>query len=162
MKIKNKKDFGLGVFSIIAAAIIVWLSMQLEATAYEGDPGPRMFPIMGATIIAICGIGLIIKQDPQEHVFLTPKQWLAAGKIFLIYILMVFVLYLFGYIVTAPVITFILTLVLSKLSMPDASIKKRVRSSLIYAIVAGGLVYVAYVIGLQAALPDGIVWEIFK
>lgn len=162
MKIKNKKDFGLGVFSVIASAVIVWLSMQLKATSYEGDPGPRMFPLMGAAVMGVCGLVLLIKQDGEEKTFLTPRQWRDAGTIFLIYIAMVVLLYLFGFIVAVPVILFVLTFVLSKLSMADASVKKRLISSLIYAIVAGALIYVAYVIGLQAALPKGIIWKLLK
>ena len=162
MKIKNKKDLGLGVFSIIASAVIIWLSMQLKATNYEGDPGPRMFPIMGAVIMAICGIALIVKPDPAGGRFLTPSQWKSAGKIFLIYIAMVVLLYLFGFIVAVPVILFILTYVLSSLSMADASKKKRLVTSLVYAIIAGALIYVAYVIGLKASLPTGLVWKLLK
>lgn len=162
MKIKNKKDFGLGVFSIIASAVIIYLSMQLKATNYEGDPGPRMFPIMGAVLMAICGIALIVKPDPAGPRFLTPRQWKSAGKIFLIYIAMVVILYLFGFIVAVPVILFVLTYVLSSLSMADASKKKRLFTSLFYAIVAGALIYVAYVIGLKASLPTGLVWKLLK
>ena len=112
--------------------------------------------------MGICGLVLLIKQDGEEKSFLTPRQWRSAGTIFLIYIAMIVLLYLFGFIVAVPVILFVLTFVLSKLSMADASVKKRLISSLIYAIIVGALIYVAYVIGLKAALPKGIVWKLLK
>lgn len=162
MRIKNKKDFWLGVFSILLAGVITWLSLQLKQTGYEGDPGPKMFPLIGAVIIAICGIALIVKPDAPTGPFMTGRQWLAAGKIFLIYILMVALLYFFGFVVTVPVIMFILTYVLSSLSMADKSKKKRLLTSLIYGVIAGGIVYAVYVLGLRANLPKGLVWTLLK
>ena len=69
MKIKNKKELGLGAFCIVFAAIIAYLSMQLKATGYEGDPGPKMFPLIGSVIMAVCGIALIIA--PEKHLDIT-------------------------------------------------------------------------------------------
>lgn len=162
MNIKNKKDFGLGIFSILLAGVITWLSLQLKQTGYEGDPGPKMFPLIGAAVMAICGIALIVKPDAPTGAFLSPKQWLAAGKIFLIYILMVALLYFFGFMVAVPVVMFILTYVLSSLSMTDATKKKRLITSLIYGVAGGGLVYAAYVLGLRANLPKGLIWTLLK
>ena len=161
MKIKNKKDFGLGIFCILAAALIVYLSMQLKATNYEGDPGPRMFPIVGSVIMAICGILLVIKPDPAAGAFMTKTQWFSAGKMFCVYLLTVALFLFLGFTITIPIILFILSYMLSKLSAKDISPKKRLISSLIFAVVGGALVYLAYVVGLQASLPEGLLFELF-
>ena len=50
----------------------------------------------------------------------------------------------------------------AKVSAPDMPRKKRIIKILIFAIVAGALIYAAYILGLQARLPKGIIWKLFK
>ena len=125
MKIKNKKDFGLGVFCIVFALLIIYLSLQLKATAYKGDPGPKMFPIIGSVIMAICGIALIIAPEKQEKRFLTWAQWKAAFGLFGMYVGLALLLWLFGFMVAVPVALFIITLMLSKLSVKGGEVKEK-------------------------------------
>ena len=99
MKIKNKKDLGLGAFCIVFAAIIAYLSMQLKATGYEGDPGPKMFPLIGSVIMAVCGIALIIAPEKEAKVFLTKEQWKAAFGLFGMYVGFALMFWLFGFII---------------------------------------------------------------
>ena len=162
MKIKNKKDFGLGVVTLLVAVWVAYMSMQLKASAYEGDPGPRMFPMIGSVIMAICGIALIIKQGEPGRAFLTAAQWKAAGKLFAVYVLFVLLFWAFGFIVAVPVILFIVTFMLSGLSAKDKSIKQRLIMSLIFAVIGGTALYLAYVVGLDAKMPKGIVFKLLK
>ena len=77
MKIKNKKDFGLGIFGILFSAWIVWYSTSFLGDArYEGDPGPKLFPIIGAVIMFICSVVILIKPDPASKQFLSKKRFL--------------------------------------------------------------------------------------
>ena len=162
MKIKNKKDFGLGVFCVLLAVWIAYLTMQLKPSMYEGDPGPRMFPMIGSVVIALCGIALIIKQGEPGRAFLSAAQWKAAGKLFAVYILFVLLFWAFGFVVAVPLILFIVTFMLSGLSAKDKTIKQRVIMSLIFAIVGGAALYLAYVIGLDAKMPKGVVFKLLK
>ena len=162
MKIKNKKDFGLGVVTLLVAVWVAYMSMQLKASAYEGDPGPRMFPMIGSVIMAICGIVLIIKQGEPGRAFLTAAQWKAAGKLFAVYVLFVLLFWAFGFIVAVPAILFIVTFMLSGLSAKDKSIKQRLIMSLIFAVIGGAALYLAYVVGLDAKMPMGIVFKLLK
>lgn len=158
--VKNKKDFGLGVASVLIAAIITYLSMQLRSTGYQGDPGSRMFPLIGAALMFICGLALIIRPSKETGVFLTPKQWKSAFIMFGVYLVATLLLYLVGFTVTVPIIFFCLTFMMSKLSLKDISLKKRVVKALIFAILAGAGVYVAYVVALGAALPKGLLFKL--
>ena len=162
MKIKNKKDFGLGVVTLLVAVWVAYMSMQLKVSAYEGDPGPRMFPMIGSVIMAICGIALIIKQGEPGRAFLTAAQWKAAGKLFAVYVLFVLLFWAFGFIVAVPAILFIVTFMLSGLSAKDKSIKQRLIMSLIFAVIGGAALYLAYVVGLDAQMPKGIVFKLLK
>ena len=195
MKIKNKKDFGLGVFCILFAALITYLSLHLKATAYKGDPGPKMFPLIGAVIMAVCGIALILAPEKEEKRFLTWTQWKAAFGLFGMYVGLALMLWLFGFKIAVPVVLFIVTLMLSKLSVKDAAGKTRAKSSngftraaaraakaiygffgklgiknetvqrrvlisLIYGIVGGVVLYLAYVVGLKTQMPEGLLFEL--
>lgn len=162
MKIKNKKDFGLGVFCILLAAFITYMSMGLKATGYEGDPGPKMFPMIGAVIIAICGIGVIVAPEKQEKKFLTKEQWKATGKLFGMYVVFAILFWLFGFLVAVPIELFIVTYMLSSLSMQNASKKKRLLVSLIYGIVGGLVLYLIYVVALKASMPKALILKLFK
>ena len=51
---------------------------------------------------------------------------------------------------------------LSKVSVPDMPMKKRIIKILIFAVIAGAVIYAAYILGLQARLPKGIIWKLFK
>ena len=162
MKIKNKKDLGLGVFCILFAALIIYLSLQLKATGYEGDPGPKMFPIIGSVIMAVCGIALIIAPEKNQKVFLTKEQWKAAGGLFAMYVLFAVLLWLLGFMFAVPIMLFIVTFLLSKLSVKDSTVKHRLLISLIYGVVGGAVLYLAYVKGLKAQMPTGVLIELLK
>ena len=162
MKIKNKKDLGLGLFCILFAALIIYLSMQLKATGYEGDPGPKMFPIIGSVIMAVCGIALIVAPEKEQKAFLTWTQWKAAFGLFGMYVGLALMLWLFGFIIAVPVALFIITFMLSKLSVKDASVKRRLLISLIYGVVGGAVLYLAYVKGLKTQMPEGLIFELLK
>ena len=170
MKIKNKKDFGLGIFGILFSLWIAFYAMSyIPEAKHAGDPGPKLFPLIGAGIMLVCSVAILFNQEEPKRdkdgnikPFLTKKQWLAAGKVFGIYCLMTLLFYLIGFTATVPIILFILTFMLSKVSAPDTPKKQRIIKILIFAIVAGALIYCAYILGLQARLPKGIIWKLFK
>ena len=162
MKIKNKKDFGLGVFCVLLACVITAMTMQLKPSLYEGDPGPRMFPMIGSVLLAVCGIAMMIKQGEPGKAFLTATQWKEAGKLFSVYILFVLLFWAFGFVVAVPVILFIVTFLLSGLSAKDAGIKKRLLMAFIFAVICSVVLYLAYVVGLGAQMPKGELLKMLK
>ena len=156
MSTKSKKDRILGVITLLLAAWITFLSFQLKATGYQGDPGPRMFPLIGAGVMALCGIVLLIAPGKKPGVFLTKAQWASAGKLFAVYILFALLLWLGGFLIAVPITLMIVTYMLSGLSAKHNSRKKRILIAAIFGIVGGALLYLAYVIGLKAPMPTGI------
>ena len=203
MKIKNKKDFGLGVFCILFAALIIYLSLQLKGSGYDGDPGPKMFLInravsadsidiltdgalvlfalysgrgiyldialvtatlgsIGSVIMAVCGIALIIAPEKEQKVFLTKTQWKAAFGLFGMYVALALLLWLLGFMFAVPIVLFIVTFMLSKLSVKNATVKHRLIISLIFGVVGGAVLYLAYIVGLKAQMPTGLLIELLK
>ena len=162
MKPNSLKNRILGFISLGLSLWITYLSFQLRATAFEGDPGPRMFPLIGAAILAICGIALIVAPGKEEGAFLTKQQWIACGKLFCMYLLLALLLYLFGFLGCVPVMLFLVTFMLSKLSMSEKTLKQRFVTSLIFGIVGGIVLYLLYVKLLDAQMPAGLVFEMLE
>ena len=163
MKITNKKDFYIGLVTVIVSAFIIWQTVLLPGSAYEGDPGPKMFPMIGGVLMAICGIILMIKQGNEEaKQFLTKEQWKKCGILFAVYALFLLLMYVFGWVVAMPIILFILTYILSGVSMPDVTKKKRLLTSLIWAVCCGAGIYLAYKVGLKASVPKGLMNKFYK
>lgn len=158
MEIKNKKDRILGIASVLISFWIVTQTMALQVIEKRGDPGGRLFPYIGAAIMLICGLSLIIKPGSDEKKFLTKEQWKSAGIIFGVYCLCAVLFWLVGFMIAVPIILFIVTLLFQGQSRPDDPFKKRLIRSAVYAVVAGAIIYVIYVIGLQADLPTGLIF----
>lgn len=162
MSDKKVKDRVLGAASLLIAAWITYLALQFRATGYDGDPGPKMFPLIGAVILAVCGIALLVAPEKGRSQFMTGAQWLAAGKMFAAYIAIVLGLYFFGFVVTVPIMLFVVTFLLSKLSTKDSSVKRRLAVSAVFGIVGGAVLYVLYIIALGIQMPNGVFWNLFR
>ena len=61
-----------------------------------------------------------------------------------------------------PIVLFIVTFLLSKLSVKDSTVKHRLLISIIYGVVGGAVLYFAYVKGLKAQMPTGLLIELLK
>ena len=160
MKIKNKKDFGLGIFGILFSAwVVVYAINVLRDSRYANDPGPRFFPIFGAVVMFLCSLAILIKPDKTSKKFLTKEQWKSAGIIFGVYVLTAVLFAVIGFTATVPIIIFALTYILSKQSAPDMPMKKRIIKALIFAVIAGAIIYLIYIVALQAKLPKGMLFK---
>lgn len=162
MKITNKKDFITGLITVLLSAWIIWMTTGLAGSPYEGDPGPKMFPMIGGVLMGVCGILLMIKQGEQQKQFLTKEQWKSCGKIFGLYVGFLVLMYFVGWTIGMPITLFLLTYLLSGISMPDATKKKRIITSLIWAVCCGAGIYLAYKVGLKARVPQGLLIKLMK
>ena len=158
MKTRSKKDMILGIASVLISLWIVMETMGLQVIEKRGDPGSRLFPLIGAAIMFICGLAIIIKPGSEEKKFLTKEQWKSAGLIFGVYCLCAILFWLVGFMIAVPIILFIVTFLFQGQSRPDDPKSKRLIRSIIYAVIAGAALYVIYVIGLQADLPKGLIF----
>lgn len=157
------KDRLLGLIAILISAVFAYLTSGLPATSYVGDPGPKMFPYIGCILSALCGLILIVRPARGEgKTFMTKDQFLHALLLFGIYVLYYVLLLIFGFTVTAPIILFIISLLFSEVSNPNAPMKSRIIKSLIYAVLLAGVLYLIYVVLLDTTIPKGILWKALK
>ncbi len=92
-------DRKLGVFALALAAFLAWYGYSLEA-AFSYEPiGPRAFPLAIASIIALCGLILMIKGGNRVE----PNSSSANARIWLM------IAILSGYAVTFQLLGFIIS-----------------------------------------------------
>lgn len=160
---KMQKDQVLGIIGLLVAAFFTWQSLILPKPMFEGDPGLAMFPLLGCGLIALCSIIIIIKPEKTEGgPFLTGDQWISGLILFGIYLLDCALLYLIGFFITNFIILFIITVMFSRISSEDKRWKSCIIKGLIYSVVGGCLLYVIYIIALDAQMPRGIIWKLLK
>ena len=148
---KLKKDRLLGIIVLVIAAFFAYFTGKLGATNFEGDPGPKMFPYMGSIIMALCGIMLLVKPEKKEK-----------GKFLSRDVLFVVMMKYLGFVITAPIVLFIVSFLFSKISDPDAATKKRIIRSLIYSAAVTAALYLVYVVALDAKLPSGALLKLLR
>lgn len=158
-----KKDRVLSIILLAISMFFYFNVQKLKSTGYVGDPGPKMFPYLGIVVLIICAVILFIKPETKEQKqLLTKEQAVSAAKLLGVYALIFLLMWTVGYIITAPIILFILCYMFSKVSEPGITLKKNVIRSIIYAIVLSAGLYLLYVVALKTQMPKGILWQALK
>ena len=159
----KQKDRVLGVILLLISLFFFYFTMQQEAARFEGDPGPKMFPLIGCVITAVCGILTLVHPDRKEHKqYLSKEEFKRAAKLFGLYAAFLVLIWAVGFMITAPVLLFAISVLFSFESRPDDPWGKRILRSAIYAVIVGGALYLLYVTVLQTQLPTGALWKLFK
>lgn len=159
----KKKDRLLGIILLLISLFFFYFTMQQDAARFEGDPGPKMFPLVGCVITAVCGVLTIVSPSKTEgKTYLSKEEFKRAAKLFGLYAAFLVLLWGLGFMVTAPLLLFCISVLFSYESRPDDSIGKRLLRSAIYAVIVGGALYLLYVTVLQTQLPKGALWQLFK
>lgn len=135
----------LGLFLIIS-------SRSIPVSRISGDPGSGMLPLMSGAICLISGLILIIKKPDKtdEEVYLTKEQWVKAFAIIGMYLAFFVGMYVFGYIITAPVVIFATCSIFAQ--GKGVPIMKRI----IFSLCVSGFIYVLFQVLLNVILPKGL------
>ncbi|MDO4905062.1 MAG: tripartite tricarboxylate transporter TctB family protein [Lautropia sp.] len=73
----------LGVAALMAAAFMVWQGHGLEASVSYEPIGPRVFPLLVAAVMALCGLRLVLKGGGRTEAN-PPGANLRIGILFLV------------------------------------------------------------------------------
>ncbi len=149
---KNKV---LGIVSVAAGAAIVIASLQLRAAMVaDGDPGPRVFPIIAAVLFIICGVAVFFqKPEPNEKPFLTKEQWKRLGILFAVMIGYAVLMYFVGFLISTMIALFVVCTLFSG----EKKVAWWVR--VLYGIVLGFVVWYMLEKMFMVPLPAGILFE---
>ena len=106
---------------------------------------------------------VIVKPEKKEHTgFLTKDQLKRAAVLFSLYALFLVLFWAMGFVVAVPVVLFAVSLLFSKVSKPDASLKSRLIKSAVYALIVAAALYLLYITALKTQFPHGALWQLFS
>ena len=147
------KDRIIGLVSLVLGALTLVGTFYIKVAKMAvsmGDPGPRVFPAVAGGLLVLCGLGLLLKKDEPQELFMTKQQWMRVLRLFLAFVGYVLLLYLFGFVVATPVLLFVMMTMFS--GENPVSIPVRV----IYAVAVTAVIYVLFVVMLKTNVPKGI------
>lgn len=158
-KRKFGKDTVVGICCIAVSLLFSWQSRTIRASLNPGDPGPKLFPLIGCGILLICGLLMLLKrpEDKDAAPFLPGVQLKRALLLLGMYFLMFVLMYLFGFLPCVFIMLFVLCCVFLFTSRPEARTQKRksILRAAVYALVLTAVIYAAYDLLLGLQLPSG-------
>lgn len=165
MKVTKPNDFKFSIASLIVMALLFWQTMKLPTSSVSNEVGPIFFPFIVLLVWTVLAILLLIgsfrplneeeKAAKAKKDARTPEQ-VAKAKLdfkrsmmfFGILFITVILINILGYFVSTTIgLTVCLTIIGWKWW-----------KSLIYAVVANGILYAIFVYALYVPLPSGILF----
>lgn len=112
-----KDDKVIGAVILVLGVAGILYSLQIHTRLFNSDPGPALFPIFASTILALCGVGMLVTSfagiGNQANVR-PSAEGLRRGTILSgIFIAYGIALWLFGFYIATPVMTYVLYHVLA-------------------------------------------------
>lgn len=71
---KNASDRAFGLAGLLLSALIFWRTALIQESFIQDPLGPKAFPYVIATVIAICSAIIIVQPDAEPH-------WPKAGRL---------------------------------------------------------------------------------
>lgn len=149
----KKKDQVIGIALVAIGVFFAFLVSKFSMPLTASYPGPKMLPTLAVFGLIVCGIGIFVEstlKDKPEKIFMTKEGWARAGLSFLALVLYVLGLKYLGYLISTPVLLFVITAMFAK----GKGLK--VRSNVIFSVVVTVLGYLVYVQLFKLTLPSGV------
>ena len=160
---KLSKDRVAGIACLAISIFFGINTRSIRSPLNPGDPGGKLFPLIGCVILFICGIAMLVRKDESSgKEFLSKSQWKRALILFLIYILIYVSMWLLGTIITAFLTLFVLCLLFSPEAKEGQSKLARIIKSVVYAALVTVAIYLIYVVALKMQLPKGLIMNLFR
>lgn len=152
MKIEVKRDQFVGLFLAAIGAAYGIMTGKLDFAMAPDYPGPKAVPYIGVFGLIVCGLGIFaqstMSKKPQG-VFMVREGWVDLGKSFLALLLYVVGLKYLGYLLSTPVLLFVLSTFFGK------SLKVKLVGRILFAVLTTAAIYAFYTYGFSMKLPVG-------
>lgn len=153
MKPMNKDKVIAAVCMVVGVAFLA-ASMQLPSTNLVNDPGPKVFPTIGAVIVIISSAAILLKRyETAPKAYYTKEQWKKAGIMVSLFLLYLVLLWLAGFVIATPVV-----LLLTSYMFTDEGVKVAPWKRILFAIVVTVAIYLVFVKVLVMLLPAGLIF----
>lgn len=141
-----------GLFLIVIGALAGVMTLGFNVTLMEGDPGPKLFPLIGVIGMVVFGTFIFFQRSVDEKAHLSKKGWIKVITLFGVFALYILLLTFIGYIISTLIVLFVITTMFSK----DKNISLVKRG--LFTIVVTASVYLLFVKVLHVMLPSGLLF----
>lgn len=150
-----KKDRLIGLISMALGGIFLDLTLQipLPTSSSANEPGPRLFPMIACVLLIVCGVGLMVKKQPDAAPFLTKEQTKRMLMLLGTFILYCVGLYFVGFVIMTPILLFL------TMTMFAGENKLPLVVRLVYSVGLTVLVYLVFVVFLKTNIPMGLLFK---
>lgn len=152
---KIKRDQLTGAFLIILGIVVFLMTTTFSIPITATYPGPRMLPTIAAFGFVVCGLGILVEgtmSKKEEKVFLVKEGWIRVLLTLAVIAAYIAGMTVAGYLITTPVILYILTTMFAKGS--NTTIKGRI----IFSVAVAVIIYAIYVFAFGLSLPGGMLF----
>lgn len=150
---KLKRDEIAGIVLVLIGILVFALCSQFEMPFKPEYPGPRLLPMIAATGLIICGIGIFVTgRKKEEKPYVGKGGWLRMLQVMAVMIAYVFLMKFFGFLPVTVVAVYILTTLFAK----GFEVKRK--SKILYSALFSLLIYGVYVYVFGMSLPRGILF----
>lgn len=150
-----KRDQLTGAALVIIGIVVFILTSQFSIDIRPDYPGPKMFPMVSVIGFVVCGTGIFLQSTlskKEEKKFLVKEGWIKIGISFGLLILYIFGMKYVGYLISTPIILFLLSTFYSK------GFTSKLISRIIFSILFTALSYLIYVYAFGIRLPEGLLF----
>lgn len=150
---KLNKDKIIAAVCVLIGVIYLIGALNLPETNLAKDPGPKVFPIVGAVIVIASSAAILLKRyDNEPKAVYTKEQWKKAVimlGLFIVYLLMLWVL---GFLISTPII-----LLVSSYMFTDEGVKVALWKRVVFALALTFFLYWIFAKVLVMLLPTGMI-----
>lgn len=140
-----------GLVLAVTGIIVFILTMGIKTWIDLGEPGPKLFPVIGSVGLFICGVGVFFQKEAENREpFLTKKGWMNILYLMIAMVLYVIVIYYVGFLIPTPFFLFAMINILAG----KAKRPKLVNSITVSLVLSFGL-YFIFTNLLKIVLPAG-------
>lgn len=93
-----------GVFLLLLSAVGIFVGWDLKAPISYEPVGPRAFPLLVFSLLAVCAVGLIVSKRPAT-IWAPPPVLLRIGMMFLVVLAYAFLFDKLGFIIATALMT---------------------------------------------------------
>ena len=150
---KLNKDKIIAAVCVLIGVIYLIGALNLPETNLAKDPGPKVFPIVGAVIVIASSAAILLKRyDNEPKAVYTKEQWKKAVimlGLFIVYLLMLWIL---GFLISTPII-----LLVSSYMFTDEGVKVALWKRVVFALALTFFLYWIFAKVLVMLLPTGMI-----
>jgi len=149
-----KDDKVIGAVLLLIGIASIFNALQIHTRLFNSDPGPALFPIFAGTILALCGLGMMVSAfvgaGGGTNVRPSRDEWRRGTVISVLFIAYGVILWLFGFYIATPVMTYVLYHVLA------GAQRRRIWIGVVFAAAVTLSVHLVFGAFLNTLLPTGL------